>query len=122
MSRIILCIDNGNSKIKDAAAYLKEQSCEVYVLQGMEEKEVEEILKTIEQKAGKLDLLLLSAGEQILEDGAIGSGHDDKLLLRELDEQLNGTRAIIEAALPLLRKSELKRIGMITKADSSVSL
>lgn len=120
MSKIVLCIDNRNSHLEETKNYLASQGCRVYTLSG-KESEVRGLLKEIEQKEGKADILLLGVDEQIPEDGPIGVKHDYDALLKVVSEQINRTQDAIEAALPLLRKGELKRIGMITRKDSSNS-
>lgn len=120
MNKIILCIDNGNPYLEKAKHELGIHDCKVYTL-SEQRQDVEALLEEIEQKEGKLDLLLLGAGGQIPQDGAIGEKHDWEKILEVLSEQINRTQNVIDAALPLLRKGDLKRIGMITKKDSSIS-
>ncbi len=79
------------------------------------------MLSEIEKAEGKIDLLLLGVDERIPQDGAIGEEHDWEAILTRLSEQMNRTQNAIDAALPLLRKGDLKRIGMITRKESSVS-
>ena len=120
MSKIVLCIDNGNSHLEETKNYLVSHECKVYTSNGREEN-VRTVLSEIERKEGKVDLLLLGADGQIPQDGTIGEKHDWEAILTLLSEQMNGTQNAIDAALPLLRQGDLKRIGMITKKESSVS-
>lgn len=120
MSKIVLCIDNRNPYQGEAKGYLASQDCKVYSL-SEKESNVRTLLTEIEQKEGKVDILLFGVDEQIPEDGSIGMKHDYDALLKVVAEQINRTQDTIEATLPLLRKGDMKRIGMITKKDSSNS-
>lgn len=138
MSRIVLSIDNGNRCQEEAKNYLSSHDCKVYTLSGkarqpkaciagcpkeyawLEGEDIQGLLAEIERNEGRIDLLLFGIDERIPEDSFIGN-HDCEELLEVLGEQINHTEYIIGAALPLLRKGNLKRIGMITKKDSSVS-
>ena len=122
MSKIVLCVDNHNSHLKDTIEFLASKQCKVYTMEGLNENVLKDIINEIQQKEGRLDLLLLTANEQLPEDNPIGKGHNDKQLLKLLDQQISGAQAVLEAALPLLEKSDFKRIGMITNSDSSNSL
>ena len=119
MSKIVLCIDNRNPFLEETKNYLSLHDCKVYTLS--EKQDIRTLLEKIEQEEGRIDILLLGVDEQIPQDGAIGEKHDCEMLLEVLSGQINGTQEAIEAALPLLRKGDLKRIGMITKKDSSIS-
>lgn len=120
MSRIVLCVENGNPYLEEAKRYLELHDCKVYTLsKGMED--LKELLEEIAQKEGRIDVLLLCADGQMPPDGAIGEGHDYEKLLDMVSGQISGMQQAIEEALPLLRKGELKRIGMITNKNSSIS-
>lgn len=121
MSIVVLCVDKGNSHLSETAAYLQAHDCRIYPLQDVNTTATENMLREIEEKEGKLDLLLLGANNQLPTDGSIEDGHDDIQLLSVLDEQIYDIQNAVDAALPLLRKSDMKRIGMITDARSSVS-
>lgn len=120
MSKIVLCIDNGNSYLTETKDELASKGCKVYTSTGKKE-DVRTVLSEIESMEGSIDLLLLGADGQMPQDGTIGEKHDWEAILARLSEQMNETRNAIDAALPLLRKGCLKRIGMITKKESSVS-
>ena len=120
MSKIVLCIDNKNLHLDETKKYLGLHGCKVYTL-CKEEKDMEALCEKIEQEEGKIDLLLMGIDEQIPQDGAIGEKHDCERLLEVLSQQINRAQEAIEAALPLLRRGDLKRIGMLTKKDSSIS-
>lgn len=122
MKRTVLCIENGNDSMKETIAYLQDNDCRVIALTDMEAQALETAMDKIAKEEGKLDMLLLGATQKVPRDGVIGSGHDTQKLLTFLDEQINGFRAVIDAAIPLLRKGEMKRICMITKPDSSIRL
>lgn len=119
MKKIVLCMENGNPAQEKAKDYLASHDCRVYAVpEGT--SNISETLKEIQEKEGRIDLLLLGVKEQIPEDGAVGAGRDYERLLEVVVEQINGIQNTIEAALPLLRKGGLKRIGMITKKESSI--
>lgn len=120
MKKIVLCMDHGNSALEEVKKYLASHDCKVYTLPEGEDN-VKALLTQIEQKEGSVDLLFFGVDEQIPEDGAVGTKHDYKMLLETVGGQVNCVQNTIEAALPLLRKGNLKRIGMITKKASSVS-
>ena len=119
MSKIVLCADNGNSYFEETKEYLSLHDCKVYTL--YEKQDINMLLKEIDQKEEKIDLLLLGADEHMPQDVTIAGKHDCEQLLEILGTQINRTQEVIDAAIPLLRKSDLKRIGMITKKDSSIS-
>lgn len=120
MSKIVLCIDNENPYFEETKKYLGLHDCKVYAASG-EKQNIETWLEKIEREEGRIDLLLLGVDERIPQDGTVGEEHDCEILLKELSGQINRTQDAIEAALPLLRKGDLKRIGMITKKESSIS-
>lgn len=121
MSKIVLCVDKGNSYIEETISYLQENDCRVYRIQNITEENLKNILGEIELNEGQLDILLLGANNQIAEDSPIGNTHNVDQLLSLLDEQIYDMETVIESALSLLQKSKLKRIGMITEASSSIS-
>lgn len=120
MSKIVLCMNNGNHCMEETKRYLEAHDCKVYVFLK-ERQEIKALTEEIGQKEGKIDLLLLGVNEQIAEDGAIGEAHDCAKLLEEVSGQINSVQEVIDAALPLLRKGTFKRIGMITRKESSIS-
>lgn len=119
MKNIILCLDNGNRCMSDVKNYLRAHDCEVYTLP---QKDVDHraFLEEIRQKEGYIDLLLLGTADNLEEDGAIDTVHDYDRLLESVGGQINRMQNAIEEALPLLRKGNLKRIGMITRKESSI--
>lgn len=120
MKKIVLCMAHGNSGLEEVKKYLESHDCKVYTLPEGDDN-VKALLTEIDQKEGRVDLLLFGVDERIEEDGVVGTKRDYKLLLETVGEQVNRMHNTIEAALPLLRKGNLKRIGMITKKASSVS-
>lgn len=120
MSKIVLCIDSGNSYLEEIKDYLVSHGCKVYMTAG-EEADVRTALSKIEKEEGRMDILLFGVDEQIPQDGAIDGEHDWETILIRLGGQMNRTRNAIDEALPLLRRGDLKRIGMITKKESSIS-
>ena len=118
MSRIVLSIDNGNRCLINAKAYLEEHGSKVYTLRGIED-DIQAVLDEIREKEGKLDMLLIGADERIPADGEAG-GHDCEALLSVLAAQIDRTQSAISRALPYLRAGEMKRIGIVTKKESSV--
>ena len=119
MSKIVLCIENGNPHFEETKKFLSLHDCKIYTLS--EKQNIRTLLEKIEQKEGKLDILLLGVDERMPQDGAIGEKHDYRAILETVSGQINRTQDVIEASLPLLRKGELKRIGMIIRKDSSIS-
>ncbi|MBD5524131.1 MAG: hypothetical protein HDR04_06895 [Lachnospiraceae bacterium] len=120
MCKIVLCMDNGNSCMEETKKYLSLHDCKVYTL-CQEEQDIRTLMEKINQKEGKIDLLPLGVDEDIPQDGAIGEKHDCELLLEVLSGQISRMQEVIDAAIPLLRQGNLKRIGMITKKDSCIS-
>lgn len=120
MSKIVLCIDNGNSFFEETKKYLDSHDCKVYAT-SEKGQDIKTFLEEIDQREGKLDILLFGVDEQIPQDGAIGEKHDCEMLLEVLSGQINRVKEAIDAALPLLHKGDEKCIGMITKKDSSIS-
>lgn len=119
MNKIVLCMDNGSSCLEEIKQYLGRHDCKVYTLS--EGQDIRRLTEQIDQEEGRLDILLLSISEQIPQDGTIGEKHDCGMLLEILSGQINRTQEVIDAALLLLRRDGLKRIGMITKKASSIS-
>ena len=120
MSKIVLCIENGNSYFEETRKYLESHDCKVYSFVG-ERQDIKTFLEEIDRREGRLDILLLGINEQMSQDGIIGEKHDCEMLLEVLSDQINRVQEAIEAALPLLRKGDEKCIGMITGKDSSIS-
>ena len=120
MSKIVLCIENGNSYFEETRKYLENHDCKVYSFVG-DGQDIKTFLEEIDRGEGKLDILLLGINEQIPQDGIIGEKHDCEMLLEVLSDQINRVQETIDAALPLLRKGDEKCIGMITGKDSSIS-
>lgn len=75
--------------------------------------------KRLEEKHGGVDLLVLCASLHGENDGAVG-GHDMGMLAQTLDRNVNGCWRMMETLLPLLRKGEWKRIGVITPEEGSI--
>ena len=119
MSKIVLSVENGNPYFEETKKYLSGHNCKVYSFSG-EIQDITTFLKEIEQKEGQIDILLLGINEQLPGDGAVGEKHDCEKMLEIVSGQINRTQGAIDAALPLLRKGELKRIVMITKKASSI--
>lgn len=119
MNKIVLFMDNGSSCLEEIKQYLGRHDCKVYTLS--EGQDIRTLTEQIDQGEGRLDLLLLSISEQIPQDGTIGEKHDCGMLLEILSRQINRTQEIIDMALPLLRRGELRRIGMVTRKTSSIS-
>lgn len=120
MRKIVLCIDNGNSYFGKTKEYLGNHDCRVYST-SEEGQDIQALLEDINQREGKLDILLLGADEGIPQDGVIGEKHDWDMLLKSLGGQINRVKEAIDASLPLLRKGDEKCIGMITRKESSIS-
>lgn len=121
MKNIVLCVDQGNQNLDRVKKYLVSHDCKIYTL-SEKEADIRAVLAKIEQEEGYIDLLLLCAKEGLPEDGAVGEPRDYGQLLESVGEQIHRTQSAIEEALPLLRKGNMKRIGMITRKESSVSL
>lgn len=143
MSKIVLCIDYGNFCLKQTEHDLTSHDCKVYTLScgadctsaqrtsvtestdgeafSIREENARAVLSEIEEAEGHIDILLFGVSEQIPEDGVIGTKHNCEALLEILGAQISSVQDIIEAALPLLRRGETKRIGMITKKESGIS-
>lgn len=119
MGKIVLCIENGNSYFEETRKYLSDHGCKVYSISG-KGQDIRTFLEEIDQREGRLDILLLGVDEQMPQDGVVGEKHDCEMLLEVLSGQINGVQEAIDAALPLLRKGDEKCIGMITKKDSSI--
>ena len=120
MKNIILVIENGNSLAVKAAQQFEADGdvvfrCERYP----DENQREQLVEQLTQLEGRLDLLLFGAGSPEA-DGVIGSGHDTAQLLDCVSDAIYGMQEAVEAMLPLLRKSTMKRIGMITYRCSSI--
>lgn len=120
MRKIVLCMDNGNPGIGEVKNYLTAHDCKVYTLPE-KDSDIKAMLVDIGQTEGSIDLLLLGVNEQLPEDGPVGTERDYDMLLESVREQINRVQNVIEASLPLLRRGNLKRIGMITRKESSVS-
>lgn len=120
MERIVLCINNGNTYMEETKKYLGSHNCKLYTW-SEEKQDIGTLTAENERTEGRIDLLLLGINDQIPEDGTIGENHDCEELLSVISGQINRTQKAIEAALPLLRKGDYKRIGLLTRKDSSIS-
>ena len=86
----------------------------------LDEEKMAAFIKEIEEKEGKIDLLILR-NEKVTEDGSIAETHDFNEILAVLDYNINGAVSLMEASIPLLRKSELKRIAVLTDRRVSIN-
>ena len=120
MSKIVLSIDTENIYLEETKDYLLHHDCKVYSF-SEKGQDLKTCLEEIERQEGRIDLLLLSADSQLPPDNTIEEGHDCGQLLDLVSEQINRMQTAIDAALPLLRRSELKCLGMITTRASSIS-
>lgn len=86
------------------------------------DKSIDEALKTIESKFGRLDTLVNNAGA-----GFDGDLRDGKLSLREAwnkgwDTNVAGTQVLTSGAIPLLLKSVDARLIFITSGTSTLTM
>jgi len=75
--------------------------------------------KVIEEKFGRLDVLINNAG--ILIDGVIPGQSTRDLFTQTFNTNVIGTACLTEALLPLLRKSPLPRIVFVSSRMGSLS-
>jgi NAD(P)-dependent dehydrogenase (short-subunit alcohol dehydrogenase family) len=75
--------------------------------------------KTIEEKFGRLDVLINNAG--ILIDGKIPDQSPRDLFMQTFTTNVIGTACLTEALLPLLRKSTLPRVVFVSSRMGSLA-
>lgn len=121
MSKIALCLSHENIRIQNIITHLENHAFKVYTISSLQEEDIRCTLAQIEQEEGHLDLLVLNAPTGCSTAESLSSKGTDYLLAL-LDEQIFGVQSLIQASLPLLRKGEMKRIGMITSTASSIRL
>ena len=133
MDRIVLLIDTAKASAYEAAEWFIKKGDTVYIgakrrmdypdgCTSLEfdpfcEESLEAAVKAIEEKHGKLDILILGTIKD-KSDGVIGTGHDDETMLDTIMLNSYANIKIIEAFEPLLRKG-MKRIAGITDIESS---
>lgn len=76
--------------------------------------------KWLQDQEECLDILVLRSGFLWSKDGDVKKEHNYADISQIYDYNVQGTREIIEAMLPLLRKGEKKRIALVTSEDSSI--
>lgn len=116
MKEIVLIAGTQFKQAADAAAWFRQQGARVYELSSADAAERAEVLAAIEGE-GRLDYLIVQAthrGGNVQPLGQV----DYQDLARVFDQGVNGAHALVEAALPLLRKGK-KRLGLITSAATS---
>lgn len=116
MKEIVLIAGTQFKQAADAAAWFRQQGATVYELSSADAAERAEVLAAIEGE-GRLDYLIVQAthrGGNVQPLGQV----DYQDLARVFDQGVNGAHALVEAALPLLRKGK-KRLGLITSAATS---
>ena len=136
MNRIVLLMETGRAATLEAASWFAAHGDCVYLgartmpeqipdgVQGLVfdplcAECLEEAVKTVEAESGRLDIFVAGAPSHP-KDGEIGTGHDDAEMLDTLMRNVYGSRIVIEAFLPLLRRG-MKRIAAITEIESSNS-
>lgn len=121
MSKIALCLSFENTETQKIISYLESQSFKVYTISSLQEQNILATFSKIEQEEGLLDLLVLTAPKNSTPEKSLSS-EDTEKILPLLDEQIFGIQSLIETFLPLLRRGEMKRIGMITTPAASIRL
>ena len=136
MNRIVVLMETGRAVTLETAKWFAAHGDRVYLgMRALPEQAPEGIrclvfdplcaeslktaVETVETEAGKLDIFVTGAPSHP-KDGEIGTGHDDAEMLDTLMRNVYGSRAAIEAFLPLLRRG-MKRIAAITEMESSNS-
>lgn len=134
MNRIVFILDTGCDAVHEAGEWFLEH-CD-YVIFGIEKLSEEtiaeaeyleldpdfdfqKIVEEIEEKYGRLDILILGALHHPL-DGAVGTEHDYELFTDVVTENVLVCRNMIQKLYPLLSKG-MKRIACITEKESSNS-
>ncbi len=117
MKEIVLIAGTQFKEAASAAAWFRQQGATVYELSSAaDEAQRTQVLEAI-QREEKLDYLIIQAthrGENVQSLGQV----DYQDMARVFDRGVNGAHALVEAALPLLRKGK-KRLGLITSAATS---
>ncbi|MBQ8312025.1 MAG: SDR family oxidoreductase [Clostridia bacterium] len=116
MKEIVLIAGIQFKEAAGAAAWFRQQGATVYELPSADGAERAEVLAAIEAE-GKLDYLIVQAthrGENVQPLGQV----DYQDMAQVFDKGVNGVHALVEVALPLLRKGK-KRLGLITSAATS---
>lgn len=121
MSKIALCFSYENDQMKPVISHLENLAFKVYTISSLQEENICDLLAQIEQEEGYLDLLVLNASSGCDASESLSAEGTEELLAL-LDKQIFDVQSLIEASLPLLRKGEMKRIGMITTPASSIRL
>lgn len=75
--------------------------------------------KAVEEKEGTLDILVLESAHH-LEDKPVGSGRDYEELAKAVDLGTVGMERILTAFLPLMKKSEGKRIAFLSRTSAGI--
>lgn len=139
MNRIILIVAKGKAAM-DAARDFAADGNRVYVVSEAREAgelregenlavleadplqgdSVANAVRRVQEDCGKLDLLVVGAGEHLPGDGEVGS-HDYEAMMDVIGRNADGAYRLVEAFLPLLRAGEGKRIAVLTERSSSVS-
>lgn len=122
MENIVVISGCMHPDAEKTASWLEKNGNKVYRTDFdlLDEEKMAAFIKEIEEKEGKIDLLILR-NEKVTEDGSIAETHDFNEILAVLDYNINGAVSLMEASIPLLRKSELKRIAVLTDRRASIN-
>lgn len=108
------------SETREAGELREGENLTVLEADPLQGDSVANAVRRVQEACGKLDLLVVGAGEHLPGDGEVGS-HDYEAMMDVIGRNADGAYRLVEAFLPLLRAGEGKRIAVLTERSSSVS-
>ena len=125
---IVILSARKGKKAEDAANKLKEEGIEAHSikLDVTDENEIDKAYKYIQEKFGKLDVLVNNAGIQ-LDNDSFGASNSvetvsHKILKETFESNFFGVVGLTQKLLPLILKSEQGRIVNVSSVMGSLAL
>lgn len=122
--RTAVVVGTENRQARDVANWFGENGYRVYEI-GTEELLCKDVimrrLKLIAEEAGALDLLVIQHERYMAGDCEVGKKRDYTQMLEMISQSILGIQALLDTAVPLLRKGEKKRIVFLSHAEASIS-
>lgn len=118
MSKKIVVWGNESAQVDKVAQEFRIQGNHVYSCVGESKETIQVVMKEEEQ----VDILVLCPSMKAEQDSKIGIMHDYTKIGDILEKNIIGAKQIVDEMLPMLRKSHIKRIALLTSKESSIRL
>ena len=81
---------------------------------------VRALYEEILEEKGKVDILVYAPCARAGGDGAVGEGHSCEDIYTAVERNVMGFRTLVDSMMPLMSKSTVRRIAVITEENASV--